>query len=449
MGSLRGFGLAIAVVACAADARAQLVEAPVGAIGGVFGGHHSVDPNRNSQSFESTFDVGGGYDRDPNVLLFTQGEDAPDLTRWYAGSAAATARYRAGSVRRNIDVRGRTYMNYQSNAGDSLIGGEGIVNGVARFGQRRQNELTTELQSSYEPGWVFGAFGPSLAAGPETPAIGVAPPFGVFEQRWLIMSGNANYRHTWTPRHITTLGYDNRRLRPIEGGGLESDWQVATLEQSWALSPRFSLLGTYRFDTNVQRDDDSTVQIEPVRYQTFDGGVRYERRFSPVRRYSVSFRAGVTRLFESASTSGSNAAHPSLTGTAEFVPSRRFSLSAEYTRGVMVLAGVSAIPVVNDTAELSVNGTPTRRLRYSLFASAARAVFLTPDPDRSNQTDVLGTSAELRYAFSNWAAAFTTYGFYHHRIRDAQLTASGFPSRYDRHSLRVGITLWVPLYGTF
>lgn len=449
MRSFRATWLAWLLSLTAADARAQLIEAPVGAIGGLLGGHHSVDPNRDSQSFESTIDLGGGYDRDPNVLLLATGEDAPDLTRWYAGNAAATVRYRVGSLKRNLDIRARGYTNYQSNAGDSLYGGEGTVNGIARFGSRQQNPLTVELQSSWEPGWVFGAFGPTVDAGPEVPAVGVALPFGVFEQRWLITSGTAGYSHQWTPRHTTTVGYDNRRLRPIEGGGLESDWQVATAQQSWAMSPNITLLGTYRFDSNVQREPQAEVRIDPVRYQTLDGGVRFEKRLSPIRRYSVTVRAGATRLLERSSTQGADGTHPSFNVSTELVPSRSLSVTTEYTRGVMVLAGVSPVPVVNDTAELSVNGSLTSRLRYSIFASGARADFLAPDSSQSNRTDVLGTSAELRYAFASWAAMFTTYGFYHHRIRDPLLAASGFPTRYDRHSFRVGITLWVPLYGTF
>ncbi len=56
MRSFRATWLAWLLSLTAADARAQLIEAPVGAIGGLLGGHHSVDPNRDSQSFESTID---------------------------------------------------------------------------------------------------------------------------------------------------------------------------------------------------------------------------------------------------------------------------------------------------------------------------------------------------------------------------------------------------------
>jgi hypothetical protein len=449
--ALHAIGLGVLLVAgSAGEARAQLVDGPVGAIGGLFGGHHSVDPNRDSQSFETTFDLSGGYDRDPNLLVITPTDSGPDLTRWYAGTAAATMRYRAGSLKRNIDASGRTYMNYQSTAGGSLFGGDANINGIARLGRRNLNELTAELQSSYEPGWVFGAFGPSVT-GPDDSTIGVAPPTGVFEQRWLVYSGRLGYQHHWNATHITSLTYDNRRLRPVEGGGLESDLQIAHLEQSWAISRRYSFLGAYQFDENVQRDDtlEDSPEIPAVRYQTMTGGVRYERRLSPFRRVSATVRGGVTLLVDSPATRDVKSSYPVASATLEYVPSRRFSLSSEYTRGVVLLAGVSAVPVLNNNLEVTVNGTPTSKLRYSVYGSLSRAEFLTPDVNRANSTDVAGGRLELRYALKNWAAIFTTYAYYHHRIDDPQLTASGFPPRYDRHSVRVGMTIWAPLFGTF
>ena len=116
---------------------------------------------------------------------------------------------------------------------------------------------------------------------------------------------------------------------------------------------------------------------------------------------------------------------------------------------MVLLAGVSAVPVLNNNLEVTVNGTPTSKLRYSVYGSLSRAEFLTPDVNRANSTDVAGGRLELRYALKNWAAIFTTYAYYHHRIEDPQLTASGFPPRYDRHSVRVGMTIWAPLFGTF
>ena len=430
------------------DARAQLIEGPQGAVGGLFGGRRAVNPNRDSQSLEASFDLSGGYDRDPNVLFFGPGADSTDLTQWYAGTAGATVRYRAGSLKRSVDAQGQAYMNYQSTAGDSLVGGDGSVNGTARFGARRLNQLTVQLQSSYQPGWAFGAFGTTQGPTPESAAVGVAPPTGVFEQRWLILSGTAGYRQQWNVRHVTAIGYDNRRLRRIEGGGFDSDLQTASVEQSWLASRSFTVQSAYSYRENVQRNEGSGA-VPSVRYQSIDAGVRYDRRLSPVRRYSVRFRGGLTNLFDSPATENAAAWHPSLNGALEFVPSSRMSLSAEYTRSIVVLAGVSVIPVMNDMGQLTVAGSSGRKFRYSILASASRGDFLSLAPGSSNTTDVVGASGEVRYAVANWAALFATYGFYHHRIDAPTAVALGFPTRYERQSIRLGMTLWLPLYGAF
>ena len=440
------------VAALAVDTRAQLIEGPVGSIGGVFGGHRPVDPNRDSQSLETTFDLSGGYDRNPTIMFGIPGESDRDLTRWVAGTGSASLRYRAGSLNRNVDARGRTYMNYQSTAGDSLVGGEGSIDAVARFGRRHLNQLSVGVESAYEPGWVFGAFAPSstTSAAPVDTPPPLAPPTGVFEQRWMVMSGNVGYQQHWNLRHVTAFEVEERRLRPVTGGGLDSDWRVGTVSQSWAATPRTTLLATYRIDQNVQRnEDDGAMPSRSVKYHSVDAGFRYEKRTSPTRRFGFGLRGGVTSLLDAPETQAVDSVHPLFVATIELIPSRRFDFSTEYSRGVTVLAGVSAIPVVNDAVEFTVAGTPTPRMRYSVAATASRANFLAPDPARRNRTDVAGVTLDARYALARWAAVFAAYGFYHHRIDDPTLVNSGFPSRYDRHSVRVGMTLWAPLYGTF
>jgi hypothetical protein len=431
-------------------AEAQLIDGPQGAVGGVFGGRRPIDPNLNTQSFETTFDLSGGYDRDPNAAQTDPSLGQEDLTRWYASTGSASARYRVGTNWRRFEARGRGFYNYQSNFDDSLVGGEGVANYTSRFGSRRLNELILQVQTAYEPGWVFGAFGPSLGPGPDDPSIGVAPPQGVLEQRWLAMAGTVGYEHHWNLRHMTTARFDNRRIRQIEGpeiDAVDADWRHLFLEQSWTTRPGFSLIGGYRFDENRQELEGG--DFPPIRYHTLDGGVRLEKRLSPTRRFGLTFRGGATRLVDTAVALPIETLHPSVNISGDFATSRYWSMMADFSHGVMVLAGVSPLPVLNDNINVTFNGTPTRKLRYSIAASVAHSDTLVTDPQLRNVTDVAGASGEIRYAMANWSALFATYAFYHHRIEDLSLLATGFPPRYDRHSVRVGVSFWLPLYGTF
>lgn len=440
--------VSLVVSAGLSPAHAQLIEGPIGAVGGVWGGHRPIDPNRNTQALDVTFDLGSGWDRDPNAFLIEDPDDNRDLTSWYATTATASGRYRAGSVRRSIEASGRSYFNYQSNAADSLIGGGGNLVAATQLKRLREHELSAELDASYEPGWVFGALGPDIGGGgPQDPGVGVAPPIGIVEHRWLVLTGSTAYEHHWTRRSLTRVDYERRHLRPLEGGGDETDWQFASLEQRWESSPNLTLLAGYRFDQSGQTVEG--LDAPNASYQTLDGGWSYTKRFSPIRRYTVSLRAGASRLFESELTDDLGTWHPAVTGAFEYAPSPSWSMSAEVSRNVTILAGLDPAPVSNDNVEVSLNGTPNRKLRWSISASMARASTLATSLSRASVIDVAGANAQVRYAIATWSAIFASYGFYHHRLEDESILVSGFPPRYDRQSIRVGLTLWVPLYGSF
>lgn len=441
-------GMTIAVlVATAPAAEAQLIDGPPGAVGGVFGGHRPTDPNRDAQSFDASLDISGGYDRDPNAFALDPAFDLPDLTRWYASTGSVGARYRAGSIRRSMEARVRGTFNYQSNTADTIYGAEGIVSGTMRLGRRRLNQLSLRFESTYEPGWVFGAFGPLLGPGPDDPRIGVAPPQGIVEQRWLGLAASAGYEHSWNVAQTTTLQYDNRRVRQAQGAGQDGDWQSILLDHSWRTGGGLSVIGGYRFDETHQQND--TDELAPIRYQTVDAGFRVEKRMSPTRRYGITFRGGVTRLMTTVATTSGRSLEPALAASAEFATSRFWSLSTDLSRRVSVLAGLSPLPVLNNNVNVVFNGTPSRKLRYAIAASLARANTVTTDPLLQNVTDVAGTTLEFQYGLASWSALFGSYSFYHHRVEDPTLVASGFPPRYDRHSVRVGFSFWVPLYGAF
>ncbi len=440
--------LAVLLLAVSAGTvEAQLIEGPQGATGGLFGGRRPIDPARNTQSFDATFDFGGGFDHDPNGLRIDTGSDEREAAQWFASTAAAAVRYRSGSIRRSLEARGRGYVNYQSNVGDSILGGEAVVIGATRLGRRRLNELSVQLLSSYEPGWIYGSLSPGVGATPEDPGIGVALPQGIVEQQWLALAGGVTYRHRWNTKHTTTLQYDNRHVHQVNGGEIDGDWQHAMFDQAWLVGTGVSLVGGYQLEENRQRN--AEVAEPTVRYQTLDGGLHVEKRISTTRRYDLIFRGGVTRLIGSLATANTRKVLPSLLVSGQFATSRFWNMSAEITRDAMVLAGVSPVPVLNDNINVTFNGTPTRKLRYSIATSVARANAATTDPSLDSVTAVAGVTGEVRYAMATWAAVFASYTFYHHRIRGEAVTATGFPSQYDRHAVRVGITLWAPLYGAF
>ena len=76
---------------------------------------------------------------------------------------------------------------------------------------------------------------------------------------------------------------------------------------------------------------------------------------------------------------------------------------------------------------------------------------LTSPPSSSGVDDtmnVYGASLQLRLAITGTVGAFAGYYYYYHRYSNPGALPEGFPAEYDRHAVRVGLTLWVPLAGT-
>ena len=61
----------------------------------------------------------------------------------------------------------------------------------------------------------------------------------------------------------------------------------------------------------------------------------------------------------------------------------------------------------------------------------------------------LGGTAQIQYAVSRCCSLVTSYSYYEHRILDVAAVPTGFPSDFTRNAVRFGMTVWLPLYGTF
>ena len=433
--------LAAWVAAWGSPAYAQMVDGPVGAVGGVFGGRRPTPPNKASQRLDINFDLSGGYERNPNSLF---GTTPTTSTGWYATTASTGLRHRLGSSRRSIETRGRGYFNYQSDVADSLIGGEATVNMTTQLDQRGRNRISAVLESAYEPGWALGTLQSGAPLTGVDTTLGVAPPQGIVEQRWLVFGGTASYDHQ-TRSQATRVQYDTRRQRPIEGAGFDSDSQMASIDQSFTLNQAFSLTGTYRI--NETRNEQAVgLPSAPSRFHTGEMGFRYQRRLSVRRTLGFSVKGGATQVFANAADGGADSVQPSFAGSVDLV-SRSWSLSANGSHGVAVLGGIIAVPVISDGLVLSLQTSPTRKIKTSIFGSATRSS--TFGAAGAQVMDVAGGTAEVRYAIAPWAATFASYGYYRHYVDDATWVANGFPTQYQRSSVRVGVTLWIPLYGAF
>ena len=425
-----------------------MVEGPPGSTGGFFGGRRPVSPNRNSQTLVMNVDLSGGFDRDPGAHASLEPGIPADDT-WGAGQALVSTHYHIGQVKRSLDATGRGLLNYYGNTHVPLYGGGLTLNGIARFGRTNLNVLQVNTEVSYEPSGVLGMIYPEPPLD-AIPALEVGPSMGVIEQRWFDNSVTANYQHFWTPRQQSSFRVNAGRIRPADTTGPNTEWQNAMYSHSWATGSGFDLLGSYRFDRS--RQSEQTIDSEPVRYQSATIGARVSKQLSPTRRVSVSFSGGGTQLLpvSGSSLEDDDLIHPSLSLAVDAVASGDWSMSLTANRQVTVLHGISATPLSNDDISLSLNGSVGRRLRLTVMGSYMRGTTLVSGTTATQgDTTAAGGNLSFRYGVKRWLGTFATYSYYRHRLDGALQSTAGLPPVYDRQSARAGVTLWLPLYGSF
>jgi len=127
-----------------------------------------------------------------------------------------------------------------------------------------------------------------------------------------------------------------------------------------------------------------------------------------------------------------------------FLPVWSVSLGAR--RDVTVLGALSAEPFEANSATLALETTPSRR-----FSAGGTAGYSRGGARRSTTGGFTQASAtaRLQYAFGPSFGATLSYAYGHYRFRDVDVALAGAPSQFGRHSVRVGFTYWLPLYGTF
>lgn len=427
------------------SAAAQTTGSPPGAVRGLFGGGSPPSPGRSTQQVSLWFDLGGGYDQDLGV------SGVPDATNLegYAGTVVGTFRYWRGRTTRNLEASARIFRNTQSAEQTTATGGEVNVGGNL-VGRRAGASM--QLRASNDSAVLFGALGPAF---PEQPDVDdaltppdVSPPQGIVEDRWLAFGGNGSAYRNWSPRQRTTVQYTQLHRRPRQGQGLDSNYVLGLARQDWTFRPNATFQFGYRFE-RIQQDVQGSFDVldAPVQLQTAEAGFRYERPLSPIRTVSFGVTGGATQVFE-ISTPLANLpgnVEPVGTVTAGYTLTRRWLLSASLGRGVTVLQGISPEPFTNDAASVSVTGVMWGRMTVLVSGTVSRGLAVGPTVGSFEAT---GGTASVRYGF-RYGGVFIGYTRYEHQLQQTLIVPGTIPRRFDQHSVRAGLTIWLPLYGGF
>jgi hypothetical protein len=124
---------------------------------------------------------------------------------------------------------------------------------------------------------------------------------------------------------------------------------------------------------------------------------------------------------------------------------RTWNVSADYRRVVTVLPELTTESFLTDAMIVSTRGLIGSRLELLLSArrdwSDANAT--------GSQAALNNTSAglEAQIALTRMLAATVTYALFDYDFDDVVDLPGGFQPRSRRNSVRVGLSLWLPLYG--
>jgi hypothetical protein len=422
---------ALIVSAVNADVAAQIVQRPSRPYRGLFGGGPTPDPNRTRSELTFSGGVLVGYD-----TWLSPGGGVPNPTAEpesgisMVGEAALA--YFRGRANRSISIDGRADTNgYSGIAADATIGGNVVVAATTNLG--RVTQLRASQSFAYEPTLVLGG-SPTVGGEVDSPV----PPevtSGYLEERSWSSDSSVSLNRRWTPRQTTQVVAAYTRSR------------VTDLSHTWLFSRTSNLAAHYGFSDSDSNAGDGLST--PMTNQRVDLSFGYARRLSPSRQLRVDVGGGATHVSTLNTLDRSDLSYwmPSGDGSISLDIGRSWSIRANYSREVNVLQGVSLTSFASNLAGASVSGLINSRIETSLSA--------TYENGRSGGADTTGRyenysgSLQLRYAISRCCATAVNYDYYFYNFQDVVDLPSSFVPRYDRQAVRVGFTIWLPVYGTY
>jgi len=202
-------------------------------------------------------------------------------------------------------------------------------------------------------------------------------------------------------------------------------------------SHRFTRASTFRMGYTRQV---GTRQLDDSPIQSINIGVDYRKPLSRSRRTSLRFSSG------SAVAEDAGARRLQILGSASLVHQmgRTWTAQTEYRRSFRYIEGFYR-PVLSDSVTASVNGLASRRLEF--LASTSYFVGSADPSGEARPFDSYSARARLRTAVSRTLAAYIEYLFYHYQFADGIARPPDLPQSFDRHGVRIGLSLYVPVLG--
>ena len=434
---------AVIVVPTAAEAQ-PVTQRPLRPYRGLFGGSRPPDPNRVHHELTLDSSILGGYDD-----YLTPGSDGGSLEPGQAAVSGSTLladtvlHYWFGKSVRYVSADLRTLLaGYGGIDIDPTLGVDLSVNALTAVPGRNTLAVTQTL--SYEPSLVLGAFSPlERDVDPLLlPEAGVGT--GFVGQRSLSSNTSGSFEHRWSPRQTTSAGVSYFRRDYLDDFGYDSETRSVDVRHTRNVNRSTSLGGSYRLtDSGFQ---DGTGRTLPMNEQSLAGEFGYTHRVSPSRQAQFTVGVGATfvQTENTFDTTPVSYWTPDLHATMLADIGRSWAIGADYRHTVNVLQGVTLQSFATNATGVRADGVLGRRFEVAM--SAAFSSGATNVGDQSGRYQAYSGAAQLRYALARCCAVTADYDYYYYKLHDV-VRPAGLPEEYDRNAIRVGLSLWLPLYG--
>jgi hypothetical protein len=447
LGALVAAGV-LAVDRAPADAQPATGRVPR-SITGIFGGGPPADPNRTRQELTITANMLFGYD--DNLAVANSGAPPAGVqAAGYLGDGQFDLEYYRGRAERAFTIRAGAHATQYSEASVGFQSDASInVSGVTRV--RRLDQFRVSGIFAYDAYSTLGDF-ESLE-----PSLGIDDlPTSTSDARFTPTSsfaGQAITSYSWAAGRNDSVDLDYsftaRRYREstVETPG-DIDTHRAAVAYSRAMGRWLSLRTAYDY-SNADAED--RLGRIPVVEHSITAGPVWQRRLSRTRRIEVSVAGGAQHV--ETVTRGDERETirywvPSGSASVRLDLGRTWALWTDYNRGTTVLPQVTTTALSSDTLSVSAGGRLASRLNLSFTTGYARGA---SDSATGATDDYRSTflSSQLQWRMGRRFAAVLMHSYYDYAFGEGTNLQEGFLPSSNRHTVRAGVTVWLPLIGRY
>jgi hypothetical protein len=399
-----------------------------------------------TQGLVLTANALGGYDDNLTAGSGTAAAIVPTaIASGSTGYLDATLDYFRGNPSRAIRIGSTGNLFAYPGYLNGLASG-GIATVEARTTVGRTLTVRASERVGYEP--FFGVFSPGASGASLPPAIGETVPATVlFERRSLSSASSLSLHRQWTRQDATLFSY-SYRVQQFTGDdhGDNSSHDVRA-EYRRRVARGVRVRGNGRYINRDQAGADGS-RVETPEYR-IEGGSDIEKALSRRRYLRVSAAGGATRIASTGSPGREpyQAWVPTGAGSATLGLTPLWYVEGGYRRDFSLLGGLTNELYGTHTAYLTTGGPVTART--GVRVGTTYGSWRTPVASGVNDAlRVYGGSARVTISLSARTAADAGYYYYSHRYSNPSALPTGFPPKYHRHAVRVGLTVRFPLWGT-